>query len=320
MDWVGFLTDHDIAYVTRGPNTRRGQLSIKCPFCGEDDPSEHLSISLEKDAWGCWRNAEHCGRAPHTLMAALLGCGIGPARALAKAYTAADPEGIGQALAALTATPEAPKPMAGHEVLLYPPEFRPIKATGSTARFWQYLSRRHFDDVGDLCARYQLRCALTERWKDRVIIPFFDQRSLIGWTARAIQPTLEAPRYLSSSETVKKIIFNEDELMDGGKVLFITEGPFDALKIDYYGEPYHARATCGFGLLLSIDQVAILSKLRKRFKKVIILFDQGALEASFAALDWLQGPNVSIGSLPEGFKDPGELSRDDVEALVGEYL
>ncbi len=32
MDWVAFLTDHDIPYVTRGPNVRRDNLAIRCPF------------------------------------------------------------------------------------------------------------------------------------------------------------------------------------------------------------------------------------------------------------------------------------------------
>jgi hypothetical protein len=320
MDWPQFFHDHDIEFVTLGNNVKRGNINIRCPWCGDDDPSQHLGVALGKEAYACWRNPQHAGKSPYRLIQALLGCSYSQARLVVATYTQVDPGGLDTALAVLTAMGEPPRPVAGHEVLSYPPEFRSIKATGSTARFWQYLSRRHFDDVGDLCARYRLQCALTERWKDRVIIPFFDQKALIGWTARAIQPTLEAPRYLSSSETVKKIIFNEDELMDGGKLLFVVEGPFDALKIDYYGEPYRVRATCGFGLTMTIDQISILSMLRKRFKKVVILFDQGATEAAFRALDWLQGPNVSIGSLPEGVKDPGELSRDGVEALMGEHL
>lgn len=320
MDWVGLLTDHDIPYVTRGPNTKRGEVSVKCPWCGEDDPSEHLGISLTTENWGCYRSATHRGKAAPRLIAGLLGCTHGHAKALAKAYSAPDPSSLDHALAMLTRISVAPEPATGLEVITYLPEFRPIKATGTGARFWRYLASRHFDDVAALVARYDLQACETGRWKDRVIVPVYQGGGLIGWTARAIQRTISAPRYLSSSDAIKKVVFNEDELQQGGDLLFVVEGPFDALKLDYYGEPYGVRATCAFGVSMSLDQVCTLMGLRRLFKRVVILLDRAAIEPAFDALDWLQAPNVSIGSLPEGFKDPGEMKREDVEALIEEHL
>ena len=32
MDWVRLLEDSRIEYVTRGPNTKRGEVSVRCPF------------------------------------------------------------------------------------------------------------------------------------------------------------------------------------------------------------------------------------------------------------------------------------------------
>jgi hypothetical protein len=32
MDWVKLLEDSNIEYVTRGPNTKRGEVSTRCPF------------------------------------------------------------------------------------------------------------------------------------------------------------------------------------------------------------------------------------------------------------------------------------------------
>ena len=320
MDWVALLEDHHIPYVTRGPNTKKGEVSVKCPWCGEDDPSEHLGVNLTAENWGCHRNAEHRGRGPSYLIAALLGCSSQQAKLIARQYSKADPSTLDEALAVLTGTSEAPKAVKGHSSLALPADFKHIKPKGSTARFWNYLMLRGFDDVADLAFQYDLKCAVTGDYKDRIIIPFYQRRELIGWTGRALQNPVIAPRYLSSSEAVKQCVFNEDVLMDGGRLLFVVEGPFDALKLDYYGEPSGARATCVFGTSMSIDQLSILSKLRRRFKKVIILFDTDAVGPSFSAVDWLHASNVSVGQLPDGVKDPGELSPDDVENLIKAHI
>src|ERR1700692_1157718 len=302
MDWIQFFDDHSIPYVRGGKNTKRGEASVRCPWCGDDDPSQHLGVSLTTENWGCLRNGAHRGHSPYRLISGLAGCDFDAAKALARAYSASNAETLGQALATLTATSEPPKPVV-YEVAEYPPESRAIRATGITGRFWRYLASRHFDDVERLVGTYGLRCCLTGQWKDRVIIPLFNEGELLGWTARAIQPTINAPRYLSSSQVVKKIIFNEDKLRAGGDLLFVVEGPFDALKLDYYGAP----ATCLFGASISMDQIYALNQLRKVFKKVVILLDKDAIEQAFAVSDWLQAPNVVIGALPWGAKDPGEI-------------
>ena len=319
MDWVALLDDHHIPYVTRGPNTKKGEVSVKCPYCGEDDPSEHLGINLTAENWGCHRSAEHRGHSPSRLIAALLGCSSAQAKLIAAQYSKADPETFDQAVAVLTGISEPLKAAKGHSELTLPDDFRAIKRKGTTARFWNYLESRGFDDVADLCFQYDLKCALTGDYKDRIIIPFYERNKLIGWTGRAIQTPINAPRYLSSSGAVKHTVFNADALRDGGKLLFIVEGPFDALKLDYYGEPSGARATCVFGTSMSIDQLGLLSRLRHRFKKVVILFDTDAIEASFSAVDWLHASNVVVGQLPDGVKDPGELLSDGIDDLINTY-
>ena len=314
MDWVAFLEAHHIGYVTSGPNTRRGQISIRCPWCGDDDPSEHLSISLAKDAFGCWRNAQHAGRKPYSLVAALLGCSFGQARVIVTQYSTADPASFGEAITALGGTPEAPQQaQVAPEGL--PPDFRPIKPTGLTSRFWRYLENRGFNDIGTLIEQYDLLCCQHGRFKDRLIIPLYSKRQLIGWTARAIQATVNAPRYLTSSAAVKSMIFNEDELAEGGKTLFITEGPFDALKVDYYGCVDGTRATCLFGVNPTPAQIASLRAVAPKFNHVKILFDDGAFDAAMQLSEWLP-PYVRMTALPPGVKDPGTLTKQQVISLI----
>lgn len=309
MDWVQLLESYNIHYVTRGPNTKRGELSCKCPFCGDNDPSEHMGISLTQEVWGCHRDATHRGKSPIRLISALLGCSYSQARLIASQYSAVDPASF-DALAPLNLTSEAPSAITGPPSLIVPPEFRAIRQDD---RFWRYLESRGFDRPDEIIAEYQLRCAVTGRFKDRVILPLYQNGELIGWTGRAIVNPILAPRYLSSGGAVKKTIFNEDSLQAGGELLFITEGPFDALKVDYYGQPSGARATCGFGISLSIDQLAIISGLK--FKRKIILFDKGALEQAWNTYNWILG--VEIGELIEGIDDPGAMTEKQVAELVG---
>lgn len=332
MDWAAFLTDHDIPFVTRGPNTKRGELSVQCPFCGDDDQSQHMGIALTSENWGCLRSAQHRGHAPYRLVAALLGCSVPQARLVVRQFSSPDPEGLDGALAALQAlspstiphqiSPELARthltkaePTSAHHTIWG--DFSHIRQIGSTARFWNYLKNRGFDDVDDLVAQYGLKCASTGQWKDRVIIPFHRSGELVGWTGRAIQSTIAAPRYLSSSSIVKSMVFNEDALKSGGRILYIVEGPFDCLKFDYYGTPLGARAGCISGISMTMDQIYTLVQLRRRFEQVVILLDRGAIEPTFDALDWLQGPNVTFNILPEAFKDPGAMTREEVEAFVG---
>jgi len=242
---------------------------------------------------------------------ALTGCSIVQSYQLVQAYSVPDPDDLGSALAMLEA-PSKPQ-QAPQGPLALPPEFQTIVSTGARGRYWRYLQRRGFDPVGQLTWRYNLMCATTGKWKDRVIFPLYQNGELIGWTGRAMQERPEAPRYLSSSDAVKKTVLFEDDLHRGGRYLYIVEGPFDALKLDYYGEGI-VRATCGFGTSLSIDQIAIISDLRKKFGTLVIAFDRDAHgQAMELAQNWDAVVNFNFWG---EVKDPGAMTKDHVKELV----
>lgn len=307
MDWQGLFESHGVDYVTRGPNTKRGEISIQCPFCGADDPSHHMGISLTNEVWGCHRSAAHRGKNPIRLIAAVLGVTYRAAALIVSQYNRPDPESLSEALAALEGTPEAPA--AEPEPMAMPSQFKRIHSQGLTAKFYRYLANRHFHNVDELCELYELRCAMVGRWKDRIIIPFYQRGTLVGWTARAIGPVQNAPRYLSTGAAVKETVFNYGEISLGGEILIITEGPFDAMKIDFYGRQMDVRSTCVFGTSMTLSQVAILNNMAKRFDHTVVLFDPEAIDASFGAKDWLLNHNVIVGTLPAGVEDPGSMDR-----------
>jgi hypothetical protein len=324
MNWQQLLDDYNIHYVTRGPNTKKGEISIQCPWCGDDDPSEHLSISLETPNWGCWRNAEHRGKQPLRLIRALLGVSAGQAGLLLAQYGAADPETLDDALTLLTGES---KPMeTTTELVKLPDNFWLIQNKSSARRFWQYLKGRGFGAPAALARRYSLHYCTTGRWKDRVIIPVWDTKAnLIGWTARAIQQSKTVPKYLESNDNIKTMLYREEELNYPGNTLFITEGPFDALKMDYflykhtegsYGNTraYRNAATCTFGISVSVGQLGKLRAYARNFRRTVVLPDRGAVQQSMQLADMI--PAAECRLLPGGVKDPGDLTQDQVVSLL----
>lgn len=306
MDWVRFLDENNIHYVTRGPNTKRGEVSVHCPMCGPDDPSEHLGINPESGAWGCLRDNTHRGKSARTLVRAILGCSSTQASLIIQQYSHSDPDSLEGALAMLGEAQESPvEPKINPEREFA--KFSAIKVRGATRRFFDYLGYRGYEDPHSMINYYDLKCAVIGRYKDRVIIPVRQNGELLGWTSRAIVDPKLAPRYLASSSDVKATVLNYDRLKaEGGKRLFIVEGPFDALKIDNYGRHMGVRATCTFGTDVTLSQIALLRILVKRFEQAYVLFDRGAEGPAANLSEWTK---AVLGRLPDGIKDPGDLTN-----------
>ncbi|HET9285770.1 MAG TPA: hypothetical protein VFR24_27785 [Candidatus Angelobacter sp.] len=314
MDWVQFLADYNIHYVTSGPNTKKNEISIRCPMCGSDDPSQHMGLRLDGTAWGCHRNAEHRGKSPVRLIVALLGCSYNQAKLTLEQYDAPDPDSLPDILSGLLGTLSDTAGSNSQKTapnLIFPSEFQAISASG---RFYDYLYNRGLDNPIEVATTYNLQCCNVGKWKDRIIIPVYKNRKLIAWTGRAITDPINAPRYLSTSNAIKTTVLNDD--VSPGKLLFITEGPFDAIKLDFFGYRLGASAVAVFGTSITIEQILLLSEISKRFQETVILLDSDAVEPAFNLLDWL--PRASMGGLPDGIKDPGMLSRDQVETLIKE--
>lgn len=324
MDWVRFLEENQIHFITRGPNTKRGEVSIQCPMCGEDDPSEHLGINLKSENWGCHRDANHRGKSSRTLIKAIMHCSSQQAGLLVKQYSHSDPDTLEAALASLEETQnfDLAEQVVNQELSPQFEHFSRIRPRGITKRFFQYLESR-VDDVVSVIARYNLRCAIAGKYKDRIIIPVTHAGELVGWTSRAITPTISAPRYLASSTHVKTTVWNYDALKSGGERLIVVEGPFDAIKVDNHNftiaqdTPVEFRATCTFGTTPTIAQIALLRALGKRFNDVWVLFDQGADGPGAELAEWI---GAKQAFLPTGIDDPGELKPQHLGSFGSKYF
>lgn len=340
FDWKEFLNANRIEWVDSGANVSAGNVNIHCPWCGPDDPSQHLGISLTGKGYGCWRSANHRGKDPARLVQALLR--ISRAEAQRITGTRARATGSEALLERIRANlnagaiQEADSPFppevrgtepgvlgkgfSGHgkrpQVRL-PGEFKPLAAGGVAARpFLAYLGSRGFPEPARTAFDYGLYYSKEGPFSNRVIFLVRFDGALVSWTGRAIGRDVIRYKSLSveqSTRSIKDCLWNYDELTQGGDTLALCEGPFDALKVDYFGRDMGIRATCMFGKTISPAQVTLLSRIHNGFRQVLLIPDEDAALGSIQLHQQLAWLNIKIHHCVQG--DPGDFTYDQVVGL-----
>lgn len=325
FDWIAFCRGNNIPFVSEGPNVARNDVNIRCPWCGDSDPSEHMGLSRDphRPWFGCWRDPRHRGTDPARLIARLLGCSDQAARAIVEAGDVTKIDRYAEVVSKMRSVKRVPeRQQPKQKPLEMPREFKPITKSGVSGAFYDYLrDDRGFNRVASLVEKYDLRYCMTGHFRYRVIIPIFDAHgALVGWTGRDITGR-SAVRYRTLSDNpekaaqqgyspapvnLKSTVLNAG-LCRGGKGLFVCEGPFDALKLDYYAED--ANAVAVFGMPES-QQLALLCRLARRYEYVAVALDRDAKARSVEfveALRALAPVPVQWRQLPDGIKDPAQL-------------
>lgn len=331
FSWVTFLDDHKIRHVTEGPNVASGNVNIKCPFCGDDDPSEHLGLSKAKTFWGCWRNKTHRGVRPHRLIMQLLGCSFEVADGIVtggRELSRFDELAKGFVNKTMGWQLDLGRPS---KTLRMPKEFRRLSSSGLGRYYIDYLVQsRGFrrSEALRLRGRYDLHYCAHGFWRGRIIFPIYLEGQLVCWTGRTISKKQER-RYLSLSDkegkspgqplalkNVRDLIWNYDTLIrETHKVVAIAEGPLDALKLDFYGRNLGARATCLFGTGVTEEQLLLLADVRKHCKRMVVVPDRGALLNEMDLLAELSVLTPEVVHVPKNVEDPGALTRKQVRRL-----
>ena len=313
FDPVAFLTEIGTEYETRG---RR--LVTACPWCraeGRDTDGDHWTFAPDGSHYGCWRDRSHGGSLTNVVRR-FANWSVEQATAYLGGAVGTSPL---ETLLARSVALGRPVPPPAREPLAVPPEFRRIEQTGLARLGWSYLATRGFPDVTGLALRYQLRMALSGRWANRVILPIWNGPALLGWTARAIGRN--GLRYLTEPEGggAKDVPFN-GQLAAGGRLLFLVEGPFDALKLDWFGYPRGVNAIALMGTSATPGQVAVLAGLVPLYERTVILLDSAERGASRRLAASLPGLSVEVGQLDRKWKDPGALSEEACRELFGAYV
>jgi hypothetical protein len=121
----------------------------------------------------------------------------------------------------------------------------------------EYLLNRKVD-----LDKYHFYFNLDERFKDRIIIPFYRAGKLIYWQARSILKD-EKKRYDNAPVGREAVIFNFEKLsLFSQEPLFVTEGAFDAMMFD------------GIAILGSKLTEAKIELLKKSNRKLIFIIDK----------------------------------------------
>jgi hypothetical protein len=334
FSWARFVREYRIDFVTEGPSTARGNLYIHCPFCGPSDEHHHMGLSLNarEPYYGCWKNASHRGRYPARLITALIDCTWEQARAIIEAEDSSAVDEYEATVARTLALPAVEPEAVPPNELRMPLEFHALGGRhAGTLPFLKYLEARGFDALERMAKFYDLRYCRQGYFSWRVLLPIYVEGRLVNWTGRDITGRA-ALRYKTLSErpetaskqgyppapaAIGSTVFNQDHAASGGRTLVICEGPFDALKIDWFADEDDA-AVAIFGMPKSA-QLSVIVRLARKFERVRIVLDAAASSASKRLCNELEpvlGQKVRWLDLPAKVKDPGALDADEVRALL----
>jgi len=312
FDYTSFFQSINVPFVTEGKNTKRGWISIACPFCG-NDPSEHLGCDPSTGFYGCLRNREHRGNAT-VLVQKLTGCGWDEAKRITGG--SADPSPSTDTFEAmereLSYVDKPHTRLGGYKIQPLPKESEAINPGGIAWNYLRYERKYPEKDIPFVCEKYRLNFVRFGEYKQRIILPILLKKDLIlGFQARAVAPA--KLRYISyPGETVKKLLFNYSKAFNGGKALVVVEGPFGAVRCDYYGQALGIRAVALMGVSFTENQVSLLYRLAPKFEKIFILFDPKAEATSFDLASRLSMFGAESIFLPEGVNGPDDLENDAV--------
>jgi hypothetical protein len=130
-------------------------------------------------------------------------------------------------------------------------------------------------------------------YKDRVIIPFYQDGKLVGYTGRKIKPG--KPKYLSDSQS--GYVFNFDAQIPDRKYGIVVEGQFDAIAID------------GMGIMTNEPNETQCARINTLAKEIIVVPDRDRAGANLiqAAInnDW----SISLPPWEDHIKDVADAVK-----------
>lgn len=326
MDWIDFFNQYSVEYVTKGPNVSKGNVNIRCPYCGHEDTSHHMGVSLDGKGWGCWRNREHRGKSPVRLIQSL--AGVTKEQAMQIAGYGNFPSDYDRRMKELTSAPSE-IPQRG---LRLPSEFKAFDGKPSARMFEQYLKQRGFseDHIKTLTKRYGVRYCTKGAFSNRIIFPVRFESQIVSWTGRTISKG-DMIRYKTLSTNPEKsksdgyplalggigeyLLWFDKLLKTRAKTICLVEGPFDALKVSVLGKDLGICATCFFTSSPSESQIDLLHELLPRFKDKVIIPDRGAFDKAMVTQQRLASLNVRVLHLPSNVDDPGDLDGENLRKI-----
>jgi len=296
------------------------EVQCECRFCDWDNTKTGMmGINELTGQWGCWYSDAHKGANPVTFVMQYASCSKQEAIKIVQEATGSKIEDLRDMLEAWSISFDDDE-VEEIKVLDFPKSFAIISQSRRYDRqYVNYLISRGFNDhdIRKLVRRYGFRCTSSKQsiWQGRLIVPIVEEKKLITWQGRHVGSS--DLRWLSLSEitdlekstavgNIKEMIFLHDKLKRGGNVLVISEGVFDAVKVDFANYNRGIRAGCLFGKCASESQIMKIKELSTRFKKLVFVLDAGTgMESVKLAMRF---PSASFEDVPYNQDDLGDLS------------
>ena len=128
-------------------------------------------------------------------------------------------------------------------------------------------------------------------YRDRLIIPFYYEKRIVGWTGRSILPD-KKPKYLT--EVQPGFVYGLDEQGYNKIFAIVCEGQLDAIHVD----------GCALGgSEISEQQVMLLNKLQKQ---IIVVPDRDQAGSKLVEQAIELGFSVSMPDWADGINDIGD--------------
>ena len=318
FDWKRFCDTRGVAYVTQGKNVSGNRIAIKCPMCGESDPSQHMVLSLDRrhPSWSCWRNPDHRGASPVYLVTRLAHVTLAQARVIVGDTTDVLDDEWEITVARLRGEYEPPVRQRPKKIAI-PRGVRELRNEYGAAPFLNYLTKRGFDDPVELCREVELYYSMFGDWSFRLIFPVRVNGKLVALIGRDITGRhwlrYKATHDNDAAADLGTVVYNQDDAMQGGRILWCLEGPLDALKMMWYGSAKDV-AVCFFGMAKR-GHIRTISQMVSAYDLTLLALDEDAMSKSMRLRQQLLG-RVESCFLPQGVKDVGAMSGKQVASLV----
>jgi DNA primase len=134
---------------------------------------------------------------------------------------------------------------------------------------------------------YEFYISGDKKFKKRLILPYYYNNKIVGWTARALDN--QKPKYLADSDP--GYVFNMDEQTHDRKFVIVVEGEFDALSIG---------GVSPLGSDLSPQQIMLLKSLNR---DIIIVPDRDSAGKNLVNKALENNWAVSMPDWKPGIKD-----------------
>jgi hypothetical protein len=150
----------------------------------------------------------------------------------------------------------------------------------------EYMAKRHLN-VDD--TNYYWSPSLG--YRDRLIIPFYYEGNVVGWTGRSVNPDKQ-PKYLT--EVQPGFVYGLDEQTYSKSFAILCEGQLDAIHVD----------GCALGGSEISDQQAML--LNRLQKQIIVVPDRDSAGSKLVEQAIELGWSVSLPDWDNGINDIGD--------------